>query len=66
MSDVFGVAKVVEKLADPVIELLQKVAGPAAEEIGLTMKDSVHVYRVRRTGSHRIKTRSFWGTVSWG
>jgi len=48
MNDVFGVAKVVEKIADPVIDLLQKVAGPAAEEIGLTLRDSVHVYRVRR------------------
>jgi len=48
MSDIFGVAKVVEKVADPVIGLLQKVAGPAAEEIGLTLQDAVHVYRVRR------------------
>jgi hypothetical protein len=48
MSDVFGIAKVVEKVADPVVGLLQKIAGPAAEEIGLTLKDAVHVYRVRR------------------
>jgi hypothetical protein len=48
MSDVLGIAKVIEKMADPVIALLQKVAGPAAEEVGLTLKDAVHVYRVRR------------------
>jgi hypothetical protein len=48
MNDVFGVAKVVEKLADPVIGLLQKIAGPASEEVGLTFKDAVHVFRVRR------------------
>jgi hypothetical protein len=59
MSDVFGVAKVVEKLADPVIGLLQKVAGPAAEEIGLTLKDSVHVYRVRRAYRLAEKFASF-------
>ena len=68
MSDVFGVARVVEKIADPIIGLLQKVAGPAAEEIGLTFKDAVHVYRVRRAyhlaekfsrfcGQHRVQPR---------
>src|ERR1700682_4242978 len=48
MNDIFGVAKIVGKMADPVIGLLQKVAGPAADEIGLTLKDSVRVYRAQR------------------
>lgn len=48
MSDVLGIGKAVEKLADPVIDLLKRVAGPAADEIGLTLQDAVHVYRTRR------------------
>jgi hypothetical protein len=59
MNDVFGVAKVVEKLADPVIELLQKIAGPASEEIGLTFKDAVHVFRVRRAYRLAEKFKAF-------
>jgi hypothetical protein len=38
MNDIFRVGKVIEKMADPVIGLLQKVAGPAAEEVGLTFQ----------------------------
>ena len=48
MSDVPGISKAVEKLADPVVNLLKRVAGPAADEIGLTLKDAVHVWRVKR------------------
>lgn len=48
MSDVLGIGKAVEKLADPVVDLLKRVAGPAADEIGLTLQDAIHVYRTRR------------------
>lgn len=48
MQDVLGVGKAVEKLADPVMELLKRIAGPAADEVGLTFRDSVHVYRAKR------------------
>ncbi len=48
MNDVFGVGKAVEKLADPVVDIIKKVAGPAAEEIGLTLQDSIRVYRAKR------------------
>jgi len=48
MEDVLGVGKVVEKVLDPVVDLFKKVAGPAAEEIGLSLRDSVHVYRAKR------------------
>jgi hypothetical protein len=59
MEDVFGVGKVVEKLADPVVDLIKKVAGPAAEEVGLTMRDSVHVYRAKRAYHLAEKFRRF-------
>ena len=45
MTDVLGIGKAVEKLADPVVDIIKKVAGPAAEEIGLTLQDSIRVYR---------------------
>lgn len=48
MEDVFGVGRVAEKIIDPVMDLLKKIAGPAADEIGLTLQDSVHVYRAKR------------------
>jgi hypothetical protein len=48
MSDVFGVGKAIEKLMDPVSELVKKLAGPAAEEVGLSLQDSVKVWRARR------------------
>ena len=48
MDDVLGIGRAVEKLADPVVDLIKRVAGPAADEVGLTLKDSVHVYRAKR------------------
>jgi hypothetical protein len=48
MSDVFGVGKAIEKLMDPVSELVKKLAGPAAEEVGLSLQDSVRVWRAKR------------------
>jgi hypothetical protein len=48
MGDVFGVGKVIEKLMDPVSELVKKLAGPAAEEVGLSLQDSVKVWRAKR------------------
>ncbi|HXJ42030.1 MAG TPA: Abi-alpha family protein [Bryobacteraceae bacterium] len=48
MSDVFGVGKAIEKLMDPVSELVKKLAGPAAEEVGLSLQDSVKVWRAKR------------------
>jgi hypothetical protein len=48
MPDVFGIGKAVEKLMDPVGELAKKLAGPAAEEVGLTLQDSVKIWRAKR------------------
>jgi hypothetical protein len=48
MSDVLGVGKAVEKLVDPIVDLVKKIAGPAAEEVGLSLQDSVKVWRARR------------------
>ena len=48
MGDVFGIGKAIEKLADPIADIVKRVAGPAADEIGLTLQDSVRVYRARR------------------
>jgi hypothetical protein len=33
---------------DPVSELVKKLAGPAAEEVGLSLQDSVKVWRAKR------------------
>jgi hypothetical protein len=38
----------VEAALKPFADLLEKLAGPAAEEIGLTLKDHVHAFRLRR------------------
>jgi hypothetical protein len=47
-SDTGLVRVALEKLLEPINDLIQKLAGPAAEEIGLTLRDSVRVYRFRR------------------
>jgi hypothetical protein len=59
MSDPLGIGKAVEKLADPVVDIIKKVAGPAAEEIGLTIQDSVRVYRAKRQYRLLEKMREF-------
>jgi hypothetical protein len=38
----------VEAALKPFADLLEKLAGPAAEEIGLTLKDHLRVFRLRR------------------
>jgi Abortive infection alpha len=38
----------VEAALEPFADLLDKLAGPAAEEIGLTLKDHVRVFRLKR------------------
>ena len=38
----------VEAALKPFADLLEKLAGPAAEEIGLTLKDHVRVFRLKR------------------
>ena len=38
----------VEAAMKPFADLLDKLAGPAAEEIGLTLRDHVRVFRIRR------------------
>jgi hypothetical protein len=48
MSDVLGLGKAVEKLIDPIADLVKRIAGPAADEVGLTVQDSVRVYRAKR------------------
>ncbi len=53
------VGKVIDKLADPIVDLLKKLAGPAAEEIGLTMRDVVHVYRAKRAYRLAEKIQEF-------
>jgi hypothetical protein len=48
MSDLLGVGTVFKTVADPVIELMKRVAGPAADEMGALLGDSVRVYRAKR------------------
>lgn len=38
----------IEAALKPFTDLLEKLAGPAAEEIGLTLKDHVRVFRLKR------------------
>ena len=38
----------VEAAMKPFADLLDKLAGPAAEEIGLTLRDHVRVFRLKR------------------
>ena len=47
-QDVFSVGKAVEKATEPIADLVKRLAGPAADEIGLTLQDSVKVYRAKR------------------
>jgi hypothetical protein len=46
MSDIFGVAKAAEKMVDPVISLLQKVAGSVRN--GPSVKDFQPELPIRR------------------
>jgi hypothetical protein len=46
MSDISSGA--IEKVLGSVLTLIEKVAGPAADEIGLTLQDSIKVYRAKR------------------
>src|ERR1700755_3276467 len=38
----------VEAALKPFADMLEKIAGPAAEEFGLTLKDHVRVFRLKR------------------
>lgn len=40
--------KAVAELGKPLVDLLTKLAGPAAEEIGLTIGDHIHIVRFKR------------------
>jgi hypothetical protein len=42
------VTSTVEVIVKPIADLIQKLAGSAAEEIGLTLQDSIKVYRAKR------------------
>jgi hypothetical protein len=60
MSDVYHLAKAgAESLLKPVADIIDKVAGPAAEEFGLALQDHVKAYRLR--GQVRLwqRTREF-------
>ena len=52
MDDLLGIGKAVEALTDPVTDLLKRIAGPACDEIGLTLQDRVHVWRAKR--AHKL------------
>jgi Abortive infection alpha len=49
MSEAYDLAKAgFDAAMAPMADLIEKIAGPAAEEIGLTLRDSVKFYRARR------------------
>jgi len=48
MGDHLGIGKAIEKLMDPITDLVKRVAGPAADEVGLTLQDSIKVWRAAR------------------
>lgn len=54
-----GVAATIEATMKPFVELLQKLAGPAAEEMGFTLKDHVQFFRLKRQVRLLQKTRQF-------
>src|SRR5437879_3494652 len=60
MSNEFDLAKGgFDAAMAPFAELLQKIAGPAAEEIGLTLQDHVKFYRMKRRIRLLQKTKDF-------
>lgn len=48
MTDLTGFGKAIEKLAEPITDIIRRVAGPAADEIGLLLQDRIHVFRAKR------------------
>jgi hypothetical protein len=49
MNDAADLVKAgVEAAMKPVSEVIEKIAGPAAEELGLTIQDTVKVFRLKR------------------
>ena len=49
MSEEYDLAKAgFDSALAPMIGLIEKIAGPASEEIGLTLRDSVRVFRLKR------------------
>jgi hypothetical protein len=49
MSSDFDIAKAgAEALMRPFSDLIDKVAGPGAEELGLALKDRIQVFRLQR------------------
>jgi hypothetical protein len=65
MSDALGIGKAVEKLMDPVTELVKKLAGPAAEEVGMSLQDSVKVWRAKRQYRLFEKMETFIGEAGF-
>jgi hypothetical protein len=59
MDEVFGAGKALDKILDPIADIIKKVAGPAAEEVGLTVQDSIKVYRAKRQYRLFEKVRKF-------
>lgn len=50
---------VLDKTIGPIMDLLTKIAAPAAEEIGLTLRDNIQYYREKRKYLLLEKTRRF-------
>lgn len=48
MPDALGIGHAVEKLMDPISDIVKRLAGPAADEVGLSLQDSVRVWRAKR------------------
>jgi hypothetical protein len=61
MEKVLGkaVERLVGSATDSVTDLLKKIAGPAAEEVGRTIQDSVKVWRIKRQYLLLQKLRAF-------
>jgi hypothetical protein len=43
-----GITATIESLMRPVNDIIEKIAGPAAEELGQTFRDRVRVFRVKQ------------------
>ena len=45
----------VEAAMKPVVDVIDKIVGPAAEELGHTLQDTVRVFRLQRRVPHSIR-----------
>jgi len=67
MSSEYSAAKgVTEALIKPLQDIIEKISGPAAEEVGLMIQDHVKVYRFKRQVRLLQRTKEFLNDAGLG